>query len=264
MSGSENYKSHIKNSPPALSFYGQGVFFSKLQERINKLVTALYMVTDIMDNSEPLRIKLRSLGGDVLSDTYGDSRQINKKIVEILSFLDIGATVGMISEMNASILRKEFSDVHKSISDLSQFSSFWGRGETALLDFLKEGAALPDSDGFQRDNLRPTRVGVQKGSTLMKALSDKISDMSVSNSATHDVLKRQRRSEIIDILKGQSSANPSNFGGMTITEIRGKSSGVLASCSEKTLQRELVTMVGDGMLKKTGAKRWSRYFLTPT
>lgn len=263
MSGNESYKSHIKNSSPSLPSYGQGAFFSKLQERTNKLVTALFMVTDIMDNAEPLRIKLRSLGADVLSDTYSDSKHVNKKIAEILSFLEIGATIGMISEMNANILRKEFSDVYKSVSDLNRFSTFWSRGETALLDFLKEDASLPEPNVIERDNLRPTRVGVQKGSTLMKALSDKISDMTVSNSGSHDVLKKQRRRDIIDILKGQSSVSPSNFHGMTITEIKGKSSGILASCSEKTLQRELVAMVGDGILKKTGAKRWSRYFLTP-
>jgi hypothetical protein len=35
----------------------------------------------------------------------------------------------------------------------------------------------------------------------------------------------------------------------------------LISCSEKTLQRELVSMVKNGVLDKMGEKRWSRYFL---
>ena len=30
---------------------------------------------------------------------------------------------------------------------------------------------------------------------------------------------------------------------------------------EKTLQRELASMVKDGVLYKTGEKRWSRYFI---
>ena len=32
-------------------------------------------------------------------------------------------------------------------------------------------------------------------------------------------------------------------------------------CGEKTLQRELVSMAKDGVLNKTGEKRWSRYFV---
>jgi hypothetical protein len=54
---------------------------------------------------------------------------------------------------------------------------------------------------------------------------------------------------------------------MIITDIRTKSNGhpdqfsAIVSCGEKTLQRELVSMVKDGVLKKLGEKRWSRYML---
>jgi DeoR/GlpR family transcriptional regulator of sugar metabolism len=37
---------------------------------------------------------------------------------------------------------------------------------------------------------------------------------------------------------------------------------VLTDCSEKTIQRELNSLVLKGQLKKTGAKRWSRYSIT--
>ena len=36
---------------------------------------------------------------------------------------------------------------------------------------------------------------------------------------------------------------------------------ILISLGEKTLQRELLAMVADGVLKKEGEKRWSRYFI---
>ncbi len=61
------------------------------------------------------------------------------------------------------------------------------------------------------------------------------------------------------------------MGMATIKDIKDKikttpeQASFLVSCSEKTLQRELVSMVKDGVLNKTGKKRWSRYFvhLTP-
>ena len=53
--------------------------------------------------------------------------------------------------------------------------------------------------------------------------------------------------------------------GLTITDIKHKGhaipKGLVASCGEKTLQRELISMVKDNMLYKTGEKRWSRYFV---
>jgi hypothetical protein len=38
-------------------------------------------------------------------------------------------------------------------------------------------------------------------------------------------------------------------------------SPLIEGCSEKTIQRELMSMVHNGTLKKIGEKRWSRYSL---
>lgn len=264
--GGEGYKSHVKDSSSDTAVFSRSGIYSKFYERTNKLVTALFMVTDIMDREEPLRIKLRALGANILSDMYANSSHVARKITEILSFLNIAQTVGMISEMNSNVLRKEFSNLQRSFVDV-RGESFLNEGETALMDFLREDRSLDAGQverqgGEFKGHERTTRVGVQKGGTLMKALSDKISDMSVSSPQNHDVLKQKRRGEIIEILKDASKSTTS-FYGLTITDIKNKSTGVLASAGEKTLQREIFSMVSDGILKKSGEKRWSRYFLTP-
>jgi DeoR/GlpR family transcriptional regulator of sugar metabolism len=33
-------------------------------------------------------------------------------------------------------------------------------------------------------------------------------------------------------------------------------------CSEKTIQRELINLINDGKIKKTGERRWSRYSIS--
>ncbi len=115
------------------------------------------------------------------------------------------------------------------------------------------------------------RIGVQKGSTLMKALSDRITHEATrevrpnmlglaSPAKDFNLLKTQRREEIIKIIKDKKDVYPTS-GGATITDIRTAAKGVLISCGEKTLQRELISMVSDGVLKKIGEKRWSKYFL---
>ena len=82
-----------------------------------------------------------------------------------------------------------------------------------------------------------TRIGVQKGSTLLKALSDKTSLLSQD----FDILKKQRRDNIINIIK-------TSGGNATIKDIKikidaGVNGGV--SFSEKTLQRELLSLIKD-------------------
>ena len=97
----------------------------------------------------------------------------------------------------------------------------------------------------------------------MKALSDKTHFMSDRNSDVgrsnqdFNFLKKQRRDNIINIIKIAG-------GNATITDIKIKSNvpgSALNNIGEKTLQRELISMVKDGVLYKEGEKRWSRYFI---
>jgi len=261
--------------------------------KTNKLITALYMVTDIIDKDEPLRNKLRTLGTGIISDMYAYPASACSKISELMSFLDIASTVNIISEMNFNILRKEFMQLDRSIKESKEaigsldrelnLEEFFREEPAPLFDFLsphpnpllgKERGKV-NSKGHQSiEHVNSTRIGVQKGSTLMQALSDKIiTDVgrqnfgrptsvgtSVGKKRAEEflMLKKQRNNDIIDIIKV-------NGGSASITDIKNKikagSVNSFVSSSEKTLQRELVSMTKSGLLKKTGEKRWSRYSL---
>jgi hypothetical protein len=247
--------------------------------KTNKLITALYMVTDIIDKDEPIRHKLRTLGSGIISDIHSSPVSACNKIYEILSFLEIAFAINIISEMNCNILRKEFTELNRSVKESTDKVQTINR-QINLSDFFREDSAGISSPVNALQSLghssighwTPTRIGVQKGSTLMKALSDKVSIMShtetsalysahsISGRSHFELLKKERRESILKIIKviGQ---------GATIKNIRDKvreipaQSGQLASCSEKTLQRELVSMIEGGVLYKEGSKRWSKYFI---
>jgi len=233
--------------------------------KTNKLITALYMVTDIMDKDEPIRNKLRTLGTGIISDMHYLPAQALTKISEIMSFLDIAGVVNMISEMNLSIIRKEFFELKQAIEQSTEIprSAYkeLNLRELFQTDFQLPSASLADPKRELTGRPSPARIGVQKGSTLMKALSNfRVSDRPMSNKGEaktnpeFESLKRQRRDEIVAIAKTSTD-------GVTITDIRSRATGSLVTCSEKTLQRELIDMLKDGVLKKTGEKRWSRYYV---
>lgn len=228
--------------------------------KTSKLISALYMVTDIMEKEEPIRLKLRTLGTEIISDiTFLSNKNftnLEEKITAILSFLNISFDIGMISEMNYNILKKEFIELKESIQDLTKKKDLWledfighnnSNGQTNLLNVSDKGHKL----SLQTS----TRIGVQKGSTLMKALSKvgNISNMTSINE-NRNILKNKRRELILKFLKNKSS-------GTSIKDIMMALKSLGEECGEKTLQRELVSMVKDNVLKKTGDKRWSLYFL---
>ena len=239
---------NLKDSKVGLDITIKDTYFSISYTKTNKLITALYMITDIIDKEEPLRNKLRTLGADIISDIHllqlstnvGIPTEIWKKIGETVSFLNIAGAVNMISEMNCSILRKEFLALKQSLEESRQ---------TNLLEFFKDENLAPLSTSTTKFNsIGHARIGVQKGSTLMKALSR----VEMSDRTNFNILKKQRRDEIILVIKNNANS-------ATITDIRIKGQGSLVSCGEKTLQRELVSMVKDSVLYRVGSKRWSKY-----
>ena len=249
-------------------------------------------------SDDPIKVKLRGLGVEIISDIHLLQRQdkgrigaINatNKIIEMVSFLDIAHTMNLISEMNSGILKKEFLEFKRSIDESINVKPVW------LEEFLSqspvEETQNTEVDGLQTpgrffkhvsfikngEDLKGhvqhkdgTRIGVQKGSTLMTALrkvsgmSDKMNfsaptspSVSLSRAQDFDLLKKKRRTDIINILKISG-------GSSTIKDIKSRINiGIQESlaCSEKTLQRELMSMTTDGVLDKAGEKRWSRYSL---
>ena len=70
------------------------------------------------------------------------------------------------------------------------------------------------------------------------------------NGAKKSVMQKNERQQIIlDIIK--------EIGESSIKDI----SDNIKDCSEKTIQRELNTLIYDGVLKKIGERRWSKYVL---
>jgi len=296
----KNLKSYVKDISTHSPLHGDIGHDMNLKERIfslsytktNKLISALYMVTDIMDKEEPLRNKLRNLGACLVSDIYSFnkgqvvSNQINIRISEVLSFMEIALSVGMISDMNANILIKEFNELNRSVMEVNSkkdknwLEEFMKEDKNLETKVLNEGLVSIGQNGLPTK--AGTRIGVQKGSTLLHALSkvevsDKIQDLRTNRitiqrnfTGSHsevkqenhlnDILKNKRREEILSVIKDKLKDNI-NLSGLTITDIKSNGHEMLSSCSEKTLQRELVSMVLDGVLKKTGDKRWSKYSL---
>jgi len=108
-----DYKGH--NDVSSFTALLDKPFYEFVNKKTEKIITALYLVSDCMDNSDPIREKLRLIGVRLMSDIYHLSvaspvdRQTEialplSNISEIISLLKVSFMVGFISEMNALIL----------------------------------------------------------------------------------------------------------------------------------------------------------------
>ena len=88
---------------------------SFIKSRLEKLATAVFMVTNYIDSTEPLRTNLRKLVLDMISERQNDLNDLSDRVDKVLSFIKIGSTVDLISETSAQILVSEFEKLKNSL-----------------------------------------------------------------------------------------------------------------------------------------------------
>ena len=243
---------------------------SAVSKKIEKLVTALYMVTDFIMEHEPVRGKLRTLGLELITDihTYNIEKAVGRK-KEIISVINVAMTLGIISNMNGSILVREFS-VMKDILEEKQ------EKRTMLPEGLLS-VKIP-AEGAEENSSHRANIKGQNSLNTQKVISQRQEEMTKSNSTNVLNENKPHMSALLDASRGRPKmilSNLLNKSGrreevlkfirekveVNIKDITGSNVPALSICSEKTIQRELLSLMNDGLIKRTGDKRWSKYSL---
>jgi len=229
-----------KNLEP-ISFFEKDADFLFIYKKTEKLASAMYMITNLFSENEPLKWTLRRKSGDLVSFiiNYKDVSESNEidllnivkvKVLELVSFLEIALHGGLISTMNFSILKQEFSNLLDVLNNKINVSKDIFNKPISKSFFEVE-------EGFNRLNNEDLRI--------KKTVFDSIKDKNNKDS----FIKSNRQNLIIGLLKKKKE--------LSIKDI----SQVIKNCSEKTIQRELNLFITKGVIKRTGVRRWSKYSL---
>lgn len=261
----DNQNSASFNDPlnwKSLGFFSAEDYLIYIFKKTEKITSALYLVSGLLKDDEPLKWEIRDRGMDLLSSSFTASSSVpgDKNVViqslftaalETISLLNVAKISNLITAMNHQILVREIDQVVTLLRDrLAQNAE--NAGYVLSESFFK----TPDlfSTGFrpERDaGSRKQEEGAKgQGFTQQfKIESPAKSNQRHGNSENGQLKKTQRQEAIMGLLKGQS--------GLTIKDF----SKVIKDCSEKTIQRELLELVDKGVIKKEGERRWSRYSL---
>lgn len=235
-------------------FSGSGdfVFLYKKTERIS---AALYMVTGLIDKEEPLRLYIRQKAAsliDILLSFREDKEDLDVKksqmysvSADLISQLNVASVSGMISRMNASVISKELNLLSEKIEKMSSDESANPVFSKTFFD-ISEDQKTAKSPAYQHSSVRNFSVSTEK-----------TGDSHLSNSNSEDIAKRtkpavrdkknRRQRQILKLIKEK--------GEISVKDATQAVSGY----SEKTLQRELSALVEEGVLKKEGKRRWTKY-----
>lgn len=246
----------------SLGFFSAEDYLIYIFKKTEKITAALYLVSGLLKDEEPIKWELRDKGIDLVASSFsassslpGDKNAIIQSIftasLETLSLLNVAKISNLISDMNYKLLVREIDNVVALLRDRLAESAE-NAGYVLSESFFK----TPDmfSTGFRMGNKISGQGGLKsKGQNYSITESHSGSGLSNrDNNKGQDIgadKKSQRQEIIIATLKTQSNLTIKDF------------SKVINDCSEKTIQRELIELVNKGIVKKDGERRWSRYSL---
>ncbi|MDZ4786626.1 MAG: DeoR family transcriptional regulator, partial [bacterium] len=228
-------------------------------KKTEKITAGLYLVSGLLKDEEPIKWEMRDRGIDLLSSSFsasnslpGDKNAVIQSLftaaLETLSLLNVAKISNLISEMNHRLLVREIDNVVAMLRDRLAESA-----ESAGYVLSEAFFKTPDlfSSGFRLGNKNLS----QNLSQQSKGHKNHLGDFDQAKSGItkgHEggsEKKTQRQEIIISTLKNQSNLTIKDF------------SKIIKDCSEKTIQRELIELVNQGLVKKDGERRWSRYSL---
>ncbi len=207
-------------------------------QKSEKLASALYMVTGFIPSNDPLKTRVRTCAIELVTSSANPEKARDLRYhegfasicLEIGSILNLAERAGFISPMNARILHAEYADLASFVSQHTE-KVF----DSNKVDVTTENRAPLDqgSVGSAKANKR------RNGSEL--------STQSVGKRTSNHKRHLNRREIILSLLNKKDK--------ITVKDVCAEIEG----CSEKTIQRELMALVDQGILMKEGERRWSTY-----
>ena len=234
------------------------------KDRAQKIVAALYLLTNHIDIENPLRLEIRTAATQMLKLVLLGSKIDDVKNT-ILSFLSVAVLTKEVSHENASIIETELATLrvhHVQVSEPVLSHIFITDKDHALVEGketlkAQEVSSLKSPEIRQHVSLPELRESNPIKETLViqkakindmanQSIRGQVIDNNVSNKKDEKKARRGRVLEYLSKTELRSIKDISKF---------------FTDCSEKTIQRELNDLVDDKIIVRVGDRRWSTYKL---
>lgn len=236
--------------------------FWYIAKKTEKLITAVYMLTDFLSDTEPMKSRLRMAGTALLSDTHSlerldvsERKVAAMKAIEdlesILSFLEVASHASLISPKNVQILRDEFLALKNILRERIELP-------VESVSFRQEFFTLPERTGVEHEIEQESEVDFSKRHDIsirhnIRTLKDTLKDRQVSQEITVGIARKtksemlSRKEKLLEFIKDKQEISIKD----AIKHF--------PDTGEKTIQRDLIALIQSGLIQKTGERRWSRY-----
>lgn len=210
-------------------------YYKYIFKKTERIVSVVFYITQSLEVSEKSKTHVediehaaRQLHDAVLRSLNSRAHVAEDIIQETIhalivleSKLRVAQTTGMIAPDVLSVIVNETDSVLRGIGKYTQ-------DETVMIDRTAT------------ESVRPTPP---------KRVTEKVATAPTAATATPPAAGGDRRARILTVIEAK--------GEVSIKDI----AAIITDVSEKTIQRELNTMIEDSLIKRVGERRWSKYML---
>lgn len=211
-------------------------YLSCICNRIQKTTEAVYRVTDLLPDKEPLKWQIREKSVEIFTLFLGlqNKTSLEKNvglekseglIIQLIALFSLFSENRNFSSLNFKILEESYEQIKKSVSEEVH--------KDGLIKLLLDTNTIGQSNGQNN---------------VQKVISEKPKNVLTKQSVS-TVNHQDRKDKIFAIIKDKKE--------ITVGEL----AVIFNEYSEKTMQRDLLEMVAKGLLRKEGDKRWRKYTL---
>jgi hypothetical protein len=205
-----------------------------------KIAHVLYVLSQRGGN--PTSLSLLSADAGKLPTTIAyfaagkiKTAEVLASLFSLLSRIRMAALAGELQQETALILLQELEQVTERIASDAHPSPFLSAQNFSVPPLAEIGAEPISAPRISPATLKDNLKGHGKGHKSYKGQKGHVST-------------ENRMSLILNYIRTQNSR-------ASIRDI----SKVVTDCSEKTIQRELATLIAQGLVRKEGERRWSVY-----
>lgn len=203
-----------------------------IYKKAERLANALYLITPALRDSVSLRARAEAIAvalTEVAALAPATFREaLSRELLALSSVLSMARVAGLLSPMNVELVSRE---VQSLLAEVSSYE--------------EPGLAMADAPTLATLTRRaPAEVSVRVAAT-----TPRLPALASPASPPKGPIVKDRTESILSLIRQK--------GTVTIKDI----SGVIRGVSEKTIQRELQTLIESGQVHKAGERRWSRYTL---
>ncbi len=246
-------KENEKNNSSSGGLLVPGLLSGELFSRCQKITEALYRVTELFSDKEPLKWQLRESAVDFFNflasrkdDEIFDAEKALPLINRISCLLQLAyESSAFVSSINFEILRREYLAINDTIeSHIAETKQ-----ELPLVLFKGQSQARELNSNGQKHASNGHNGQVYKLSITPKESKEESTKEIKDNDVISPIILKERKRKVLSVIK--------NNEWLTIRDV----CSYLPELKEKSVQRDLLELVNAGVVKKIGDKRWRKYSL---